>query len=125
MNDQTINMFDPAMREDPFPTYHRMRADMPVCKVEPGGLYALTRYDDITAAFRDTATYSSAGFRALLLPEWVGRNPAAGALYLACEARSLASSSARISALDRSSVRVRSTHICNAAMALSISPSLW
>jgi cytochrome P450 len=77
MNNQTINMFDPAMREDPFPTYHRMRAEMPVCKVEPGGIYALTRYDDISAAFRDTSTYSSGGFRTLLAPEWVGRNPSA------------------------------------------------
>lgn len=82
MQDQTIDMFDPAMREDPFPTYHRMRAELPVCRVEPGGLYAITRYDDLTAAFRDTATFSSAGFRALLGPEWVGRNPSAESLIV-------------------------------------------
>lgn len=56
MNDLTINMFDPAMRENPFPIYHRMRDEMPVCRVDPGGIYALTRYDDVAAAFRDTAT---------------------------------------------------------------------
>jgi cytochrome P450 len=77
MLEQTINIFDPAVREDPFPTYRRMREEAPVCRVEPGGLYAITRYDDIVAAFRDTETYSSAGFRAILAPEWVVRNPSA------------------------------------------------
>lgn len=82
MQDQAIDIFDPAMREDPFPTYHRMRTEMPVCRVEPGGLYAITRYDDLTAAFRDTATFSSSGFRALLAPEWVGHNPSAESLIV-------------------------------------------
>jgi cytochrome P450 len=48
----------------------------------PGGFYALTRYDDIVAAFRDIATYSSAGFRAVLAPEWVGHNPVAESLIV-------------------------------------------
>lgn len=82
MHEQAINIFDPAVREDPFPTYHRMREGAPVCRVEPGGLYALTRYDDIVAAFRDTETYSSSGFRALLGPEWVGRNPSAESIIV-------------------------------------------
>lgn len=82
MHGQTIDLFDPSIREDPFPTYHRMRTDVPVCRVEPGGFYALTRYDDIVAAFRDTETYSSAGFRAVLAPEWVGHNPAAESLIV-------------------------------------------
>ncbi|MCX4247852.1 cytochrome P450 [Paraliomyxa miuraensis] len=82
MDHQPIDIFDPSMREDPFPTYHRMRSDRPVCRVEPGGFFALTRYDDITAAFRDTATYSSAAFRFVLAPEWVGRNPAADSLIV-------------------------------------------
>lgn len=82
MQGQAIDIFDPAMREDPFPTYHRMRTEMPVCRVDPGGFYALTRYDDVSAAFRDTATYSSAAFRAVLAPEWVGRNPAADSLIV-------------------------------------------
>jgi len=82
MDDQPIDIFDPAMREDPFPTYHRMRAEKPICRVEPGGFLAFTRYDDIAAAFRDTATYSSAAFREVLAPEWVGRNPAADCLIV-------------------------------------------
>ncbi len=82
MHGQTIDLFDPSIREDPFPTYHRMRTDAPVCRVEPGGFYALTRHDDIVAAFRDTETYSSAGFRAVLAPGWVGRNPAAESLIV-------------------------------------------
>lgn len=78
----TVNLFDPAIREDPFPTYARMREESPVARVEPGGLYALTRHADVCAAFRDTQTYSSAGFAAVLSPDWLGDNPVARSLLL-------------------------------------------
>lgn len=80
MHDKAIDIFDPAVREDPFPTYRRMREEAPVCRVEPGGLHALTRYDDIVSASRDNETYSNASFRDLLAPEWVGPNLAAVSL---------------------------------------------
>jgi len=78
----SVDIFDPAVRENPFPTYHWMRTEAPVCRVEPGGLYALTRYEDVVAAFRDTETYSSSGFKTLLLPDWVSYNPSAESLVV-------------------------------------------
>lgn len=80
MHDEAIDIFDPAVREDPFPTYRRMREEAPVCRVEPGGLYALTRYEDIVAASRDNEVYSNASFRELLAPAWVGPNLASRSL---------------------------------------------
>ncbi len=78
----SVNLFDPAVRENPFPTYARMRDESPVSMLDPGGIYALTRYADVVAAFRDTETFSSAGFKPILRPEWVGENPLADTLLI-------------------------------------------
>lgn len=77
-----VNLFDPAVRDNPFPTYAQMREASPVAIINPGGFYTLSRYLDVCAAFRDTQTYSSEGFRAVLEPEWVGRNPVADSLIV-------------------------------------------
>ncbi|MFO7565251.1 MAG: cytochrome P450 [Enhygromyxa sp.] len=77
-----VNLFDPAVRDNPFPTYARMREESPVAMIDPGGFFTLSRYPDVCAAFLDTQTYSSEGFRAVLEPEWVGRNPVADSLIV-------------------------------------------
>lgn len=77
-----VNLFEPNVRANPFPTYARMRDESPVALIEPGGFYTLSRYPDVCAAFLDTQTYSSEGFRTVLEPEWVGRNPVADSLIV-------------------------------------------
>jgi cytochrome P450 len=57
-------VFDPYSEEfyaDPHATYRRMRAEAPVYHHEELDFYALTRYRDVAAAYRDFQTYSSAG----------------------------------------------------------------
>lgn len=44
----------------PYDVWRRMRDEAPVYHHERLGFYALSRYDDVAAALRDTATYSSA-----------------------------------------------------------------
>ncbi|MDQ1373957.1 MAG: hypothetical protein QOJ09_1295, partial [Actinomycetota bacterium] len=46
--------------EDPYPTYARLRAEAPVYRNDELGFWALSRHADVTAAFRDTATFSNA-----------------------------------------------------------------
>ena len=46
--------------EDPYPTYARMRAEAPVYRNDELDFWALSRYADVSAAFRDTAHLSSA-----------------------------------------------------------------
>jgi cytochrome P450 len=56
-------VFDPFSEEfftDPYPTYRRMRAEAPVYYSEEYDFYALTRHEDVAAAFKDYETYSSA-----------------------------------------------------------------
>ena len=56
-------VFDPFSEEfftDPYQTYRRMRAEAPVYYSEQYDFYALTRHEDVAAAFKDYETYSSA-----------------------------------------------------------------
>ena len=56
-------VFDPFSEEfftDPYPTYRRMREESPVYYSEEYDFYALTRHEDVAAAFKDYETYSSA-----------------------------------------------------------------
>ena len=56
-------VFDPYCQEffdDPYEVYRRMRQEAPVYYSEEYDFYALTRHEDVAAAFKDYATYSSA-----------------------------------------------------------------
>jgi hypothetical protein len=52
--------YDYAIHEDPYPTYAAMRAHAPVYRNDDHGFYALSRYADVVAAFRDDQRFSSA-----------------------------------------------------------------
>jgi cytochrome P450 len=55
-------VFDPFSEDfynGPWETYRRMRDEAPVYYDETYGFYAITRHEDVLAAFRDTETYSS------------------------------------------------------------------
>ncbi|BDB43748.1 MULTISPECIES: cytochrome P450 [Mycobacterium] len=56
-------VFDPFSEEfftDPYQTYRRMRAEAPVYYSAEYDFYALTRHEDVAAAFKDHQTFSSA-----------------------------------------------------------------
>ena len=52
MGDVHFNPMDPEFIADPYPTYHRLRAEDPVHH-NPLGFWVLTRYEDVVAALRD------------------------------------------------------------------------
>lgn len=47
-----LNPMDPAFLADPYPTYHRLRAEDPVHQSRLG-FWVLTRYEDVVASLRD------------------------------------------------------------------------
>ena len=56
-------VFDPFSEEffnDPYETYRRMREEAPVYYSREHDFYALTRHEEVAAAFKDYETYSSA-----------------------------------------------------------------
>ncbi|TDE17002.1 cytochrome P450 [Actinomadura sp. 6K520] len=52
--------FDPGFQADPYPAYRRLRDEEPVHRHESPPFWALSRFEDIWAATRDAATFSSA-----------------------------------------------------------------
>ncbi|NUR87247.1 MAG: cytochrome P450 [Nonomuraea sp.] len=51
--------YDPAINEDPFPVYARMRREAPLYHHPELDFWALSRHADVSAALPDSATYSS------------------------------------------------------------------
>ena len=52
--------FDVEIDANPYETWRRLRDDAPVYRNEELDFYALTRYEDVAAAYRNFQTYSSA-----------------------------------------------------------------
>ena len=52
MVDVSFNLMDPEFVANPYPTYHRLRAEDPVHR-SPLGFWVLTRYEDVVASLRD------------------------------------------------------------------------
>jgi len=59
----SVREFDPYawdFHEDPYPTYRWLRDEAPLYRNESIGFVALSRYDDVLAAFKDTEHFSNA-----------------------------------------------------------------
>ncbi|HVO24625.1 MAG TPA: cytochrome P450 [Candidatus Margulisiibacteriota bacterium] len=55
-----FNPYAYAIHEDPFPIYRQLREHAPVYRNDALGFWALARYDDVLAAFKDPLTFSNA-----------------------------------------------------------------
>ncbi len=58
--------FDPAVIDDPYPYYARLREESPVARVERLDLWVLSRHADVLGALRDPATLGSVSGMGLL-----------------------------------------------------------
>ena len=56
----SFSPYDYAFHEDPYPVYQRLRDEFPLYHNEERGFWALSRYTDVAAAFRDSTRLSSA-----------------------------------------------------------------
>jgi cytochrome P450 len=57
--------FDPAVIDDPYPVYRRLRDEAPVHHAEALGFWALSRFEDVLAAAHDPRRFTSGGSGAL------------------------------------------------------------
>jgi cytochrome P450 len=67
-----FNLADPTVRADPYPFYSELRRHYPVHPVDPGGMWAVSRYEDVMFVLKNHKLFSSTGFEAQLHPEWLG-----------------------------------------------------
>lgn len=68
---------------NPFATYRTLREQHPVCRVEPDGLWAITRFADVRFAMQHYELFSSLGFKPLLQPDWLSPQCRRGGFMLA------------------------------------------
>jgi cytochrome P450 len=59
--------FSPDWREDPYPTYRRLRDEAPVHHSPARGVYSVTRYDDVMTVLNDPGTFSSRAMFTMLM----------------------------------------------------------
>lgn len=78
-----FDILDPAFRRDPYPCYAVMRREHPVCRVEPAGMWAISRHEDVRFVLEHPEVFSSSGFRQAWEPAWVGYNPLARSMLAA------------------------------------------
>ncbi|MQY03083.1 cytochrome P450 [Actinomadura macrotermitis] len=62
--------YDYAVHEDPYPIYARLREEAPLYRNEELDFWALSRHADVTRAFRDHETFSSANGVSLEPSAW-------------------------------------------------------
>jgi len=66
-----INLLSEEIQRDPSSTYRRMLRDYPVCQLEPEGIVAICRYDDVRYALKRADIFSSKAVLKLYQPEWL------------------------------------------------------
>jgi len=56
----TFSPYDYQIHDDPYPAYARLRAEAPLYRNDDQDFWALSRHEDVTAAFRNPDRFSSA-----------------------------------------------------------------
>lgn len=75
-----VNLMSPEVRANPYPAYAQLRRDSPVAQVDPGGFWAVSRYEDIQQVLKNPKLFASSGFRVATSPPWFGHNPLSDSL---------------------------------------------
>jgi cytochrome P450 len=65
-----VNLLTPDVRANPYPLYAELRRDSPVCEIFPGGIWAVTRFEDVMGILKNPQLYPSEGFRRAYQPPW-------------------------------------------------------
>jgi cytochrome P450 len=72
-----VNLMAPEIRANPYPFYAEMRRSGAPVEVDPGGLWAVSRHEDVAFILKSPEVFSSRGFKAAWQPPWLEYNPLA------------------------------------------------
>ena len=53
----SAELFTPDASANPYPLYARLRAEEPVCRIEPQGWWAVSRYADVVTVLKNHALF--------------------------------------------------------------------
>ena len=65
-----VDVMSPEFRADPAPFYARLRSE-PIQQVEPGGLWAISRHEDVQFAFKNPKLFTSTFVKQASNPAWL------------------------------------------------------
>jgi cytochrome P450 len=78
-----LNLMAPEVRANPYPLYAQLRQQQPVCQVDPGGRWVVTRYADVMKVLKNSQLFSSQAIARSSQPAWLGRpNPFADSMFV-------------------------------------------
>lgn len=77
-----INLHSPENRANPYPIYTTLREHHPVCQVKPGGLWAVSCYDDVHFVLSRPDIFSTSAYKVVLQPDWLIKNVHRGEFLL-------------------------------------------
>jgi cytochrome P450 len=78
-----LNLLAPEVRADPYPFYAELRRHAPLCQIDPGGRWAITRYEDVMYVLKNPRLFSSVAIRYSTQPAWLGRhNPFSESMFV-------------------------------------------
>ncbi|MFL5351998.1 cytochrome P450 [Archangium sp.] len=72
-----VNLLAPEVRANPYPVYAQLRRHAPVSQVDPLGLWAISRHEDVLYAMKNHQLFTAEGFRQAYRPEWISDYPLA------------------------------------------------
>lgn len=79
---ERLNLMSAEVHANPYPFYAELRRASPVCQIDPGGVWAVSRYEDVVTVLKDPKTFSSKAWTQRVSPPWLKRNPLADSLFV-------------------------------------------
>lgn len=79
---ERIDILSPEVRANPYPVYAELRRNRPVTELEPAGMWAISRCEDVLSVIKNPQLFSSEGFKPVWQPEWLGYNPIANSMLV-------------------------------------------
>jgi len=65
-----FDLLSQSFQANEWAAYASMRSHR-ISLINPGGIFAIARFDDVRLALKDPETFSSAGYKAIFQPEWL------------------------------------------------------
>jgi cytochrome P450 len=69
-----LNLLDPDVLSNPYPTYNQLREDHPIFEIAPGGIWLVSRHKDVNTGLADYEIYTSSRKTEVFSPDWLKKS---------------------------------------------------
>jgi cytochrome P450 len=82
MSSSRVNLLAPEVRANPYPVFADLRRHAPVSQVDPMGLWAVSRFADVSQVLKNPQLFASEGFKQAYRPAWFPDYPMADSMLV-------------------------------------------